>query len=127
MRKPNTRMIRVNDEIARELANIIRTEVKDPRIGSMTSVLKVETTPDLKYCKVFISVLGNDEDKESVMKGLKNAGGFMRHLLAERINLRNTPELMFKLDDSVEYAIRMDKLIREINASSSESRVEDNE
>ena len=54
MRKPNTRMIRVNDEIARELANIIRTEVKDPRIGSMTSVLKVETTPDLKYCKVFI-------------------------------------------------------------------------
>ena len=127
MRKPNTRMIRVNDEIARELANIIRTEVKDPRIGSMTSVLKVETTPDLKYCKVFISVLGNDEDKQSVMKGLKNASGFMRHLLAERINLRNTPELMFKLDDSVEYAIRMDKLIREINASSSESRVEDNE
>jgi len=124
MKKPNTRMIRVNDEIARELANIIRTEVKDPRIGSMTSVLKVETTPDLKYCKVFISVLGNDEDKQSVMKGLKNAGGFMRHLLAERINLRNTPELMFKLDDSVEYAIRMDKLIREINASS-ESRDED--
>ena len=108
MRKPNTRMIRINDELARELANIIR----------MTSVIKVETTADLKYCKVFISVLGNEEDKANVMKGLKNASGFMRHLLAERVNLRNTPELIFKLDDSVEYAIKMDKLIREISGES---------
>ncbi len=114
MRKPNTRMIRINDELARELANIIRTEVKDPRVSSMTSV----TTADLKYCKVFISVLGNEEDKANVMKGLKNASGFMRHLLAERVNLRNTPELIFKLDDSVEYAIKMDKLIREISGES---------
>ena len=118
MRKPNTRMIRINDELARELANIIRTEVKDPRVNSMTSVIKVETTADLKYCKVFVSVLGNDEDKANVMKGLKNASGFMRHLLAERVNLRNTPELIFKLDDSVEYAIKMDKLIREISGES---------
>ena len=118
MRKPNTRMIRINDELARELANIIRTEVKDPRVSSMTSVIKVETTADLKYCKVFISVLGNEEDKANVMKGLKNASGFMRHLLAERVNLRNTPELKFKLDDSVEYAIKMDKLIREISGES---------
>ena len=108
-------MVRVNDEITAELANIIRTDVKDPRISSMTSVLRVETTQDLKYCKVFISVLGNDEEKQSVMKGLKNASGFIRHLLAERINLRNTPELTFKLDDSVEYAIRMDKLIKEVS------------
>ena len=118
MRKPNTRMIRINDELARELANIIRTEVKDPRVSSMTSVIKVETTADLKYCKVFISVLGNEEDKANVMNGLKNASGFMRHLLAERVNLRNTPELIFKLDDSVEYAIKMDKLIREISGES---------
>ena len=118
MRKPNTRMIRINDELARELANIIRTEVKGPRVSSMTSVIKVETTADLKYCKVFISVLGNEEDKANVMKGLKNASGFMRHLLAERVNLRNTPELIFKLDDSVEYAIKMDKLIREISGES---------
>lgn len=118
MRKPNTRMIRINDELARELANIIRTEVKDPRVNSMTSVIKVETTADLKYCKVFVSVLGNEEDKANVMKGLKNASGFMRHLLAERVNLRNTPELIFKLDDSVEYAIKMDKLIREISGES---------
>ena len=124
MRKPNTRMIRVNDELHRELANIIRTEVKDPRIKSMTSVLKVETTSDLKYCKVFVSVLGNDEDKDSVMKGLKNASGFIRHLLADRLNLRNTPELVFKLDDSVEYAIRMDKLIKEVSGEGSGSENE---
>ncbi|MCI1958690.1 MAG: 30S ribosome-binding factor RbfA [Clostridia bacterium] len=118
-KKINTRMIRVNDEITKEIADIIRTEVKDPRIKSMTSVLRVETTSDLKYCKVYISVLGNDEEKESVMSGIKNAGGFIRHLLAERINLRNTPELIFKLDDSVEYAIKMEKLIKEISHESS--------
>jgi ribosome-binding factor A len=113
--KNNTRMIRINDEIQRELSNIIRSEVKDPRIGSLTSVIRVETTSDLKYCKVFISVLGNDEEKDGVMKGLKNAGGFIRHLLAERVNLRNTPELLFKLDNSVEYSVRMNKLINEIS------------
>ena len=111
--KGNTRISRINDEILRELSQIIRTEVKDPRIGTMTSIIRVETTQDLKYCKVFVSVLGNDEEKDSVMKGLKNAGGFIRHLLAERLNLRYTPELTFKLDDSVEYAVRMSKLIDE--------------
>ena len=113
--KNNTRMIRINDEIQRELSQIIRAEVKDPRIGSLTSVIRVETTSDLKYCKVFISVLGNDEEKDGVMKGLKNAGGYIRHLLAERINLRNTPELLFKLDNSVEYSVRMNALINEIS------------
>lgn len=113
--KGNTRISRINDEILRELSQIIRTEVKDPRIGTMTSIIRVETTQDLKYCKVFVSVLGNDEEKDSVMKGLKNAGGFIRHLLAERLNLRYTPELTFKLDDSVEYAVRMSKLIDELS------------
>lgn len=113
--KNNTRMIRINDELQRELSQIIRTQVKDPRIGSLTSVIRVETTSDLKYCKVFISVLGNDEEKDGVMKGLKNAGGYIRHLLAERVNLRNTPELLFKLDNSVEYSVRMNALINEIS------------
>ena len=114
--KKNNRMTRVNDEITRGLANIIRGELKDPRIGVLTSVLRVETTQDLKYCKVFISVLGNDEEKANVMKGLKSASGFIRHLLAERINLRITPELTFKLDDSVEYGIKMSKLIEKISS-----------
>ncbi|MCD8037428.1 MAG: 30S ribosome-binding factor RbfA [Clostridiales bacterium] len=113
--KKNNRMTRVNDEITKELANIIRAELKDPRIGVMTSVLRVETTQDLKYCKIFISVLGNDEEKANVMKGLKSASGYIRHLLAERINLRITPELIFKLDDSVEYGIKMSKLIEQIS------------
>ena len=113
--KNNTRMIRINEEVQRELANILRTEVKDPRIGSMTSVIRADVTQDLKYCKVYISVLGNDEEKANAMKGLKNAAGFIRHLLAERINLRVTPELIFKLDDSVEYSIKMSKLIDQIS------------
>ena len=113
--KRNNRMTRVNDEITKELGNIIRGELKDPRIGVMTSVLRVETTQDLKYCKIFISVLGNDEEKKEVMKGLKSASGYIRHLLAERINLRITPELMFRLDDSVEYGIKMSKLIEQIS------------
>lgn len=108
------RLTRINDELQKELSNIIRMDVKDPRICTMTSVLRVETTQDLKFCKVYISVLGNDEDKENVMKGLKNASGFIRHLIAERINLRITPQLIFKLDDSVEYAVRMNKLIDEV-------------
>ena len=75
--KNNTRISRINDEIMKEISQIIRSEVKDPRIGTMTSVIRVDTTADLKYCKVFVSVLGNDEEKQSVMKGLKNASGFM--------------------------------------------------
>ena len=113
--KRNTRTARVNDEILKEVAQIIRGELKDPRIGALTSVVHVDTTTDLKYCKIFISVLGNDEEKESVMVGLKNATGFIRRLVAQRINLRVTPELIFKLDESAEYAIHMNQLINEIS------------
>ncbi len=119
--KNNNRMTRINDEILKELSQIIRGEIKDPRVGVMTSVLRVDTTPDLKYCKVFVSVLGNEEEKDGVMKGLKNATGFIRRLLAQRVNLRNTPELIFKLDDSVEYSIRMSKLIDEISKGNTAS------
>lgn len=113
--KNNNRMIRINDEIKKEVSEIIRSQLKDPRIGVMTSVLKVETTNDLKYCKIYVSVLGDDEKKEEVMVGLKNASGFIRHLLAERINLRLTPQLNFILDDSLEYSIRISKIIEDIN------------
>lgn len=112
--KNNNRISRVNDEIMKELSQIIRFEVKDPRINAMTSVIRVDTTADLKYCKIFVSVLGNEEEKQSVMKGLKNASGFMRHLIAERVNLRFTPELQFKLDESTEYAIHMNQLIEQV-------------
>ena len=113
--KRNTRISRINDEILKELSQILRAELKDPRIGAMTSVIRVETTQDLKYCKAYVSVLGDKEEKESVMKGLKNAQGFIRRLIAQRINLRNTPEFIFKLDESAEYAIHMDQLIDQIS------------
>ena len=125
--KTNNRMTRINDEILRELSQILMTEVKDPRLGVMTSILRVDTTQDLKYCKVYVSVLGNEEEKKGVMEGLKNAGGFIRHLIAERVNLRNTPEFIFKLDDSVEYGIRMSKLIDEVSKGLSDKSGEENE
>ena len=113
--KTNNRLSRINDEIMKELSQIIRGELKDPRIGAMTSVIRVETTQDLKYCKVYVSVLGGDTEKENVMKGLKNASGFIRRLIAQRINLRYTPEFTFRLDESAEYAIHMEQLIDQIS------------
>ena len=122
--KANNRLSRINDEILKELSQIIRGELKDPRIGAMTSVIRVETTQDLKYCKVFVSVLGDEKEKENVMKGLKNAAGFIRRLIAQRINLRYTPEMLFKLDESAEYAIRMDQLINQIAKEREEREAE---
>ncbi len=122
--KNNTRISRINDEILKELSQIIRGEIKDPRVGVMTSVVRVETTTDLKYCKVYVSVLGDADQKASVMKGLKNASGFMRHLLAERVNLRVTPELMFKLDESAEYALHMNQLMDQISRQRKEREVQ---
>ena len=123
--KNQTRMSRVNDEIFKEVSQIIRGELKDPRIGAMTSVVRVETTQDLKYCKIYVSVLGDAAQKESVMKGLKNAGGFIPHLVAERVNLRVTPELSFKLDESAEYAVRMNQLMEQISKERKEREVRD--
>jgi ribosome-binding factor A len=115
MKKTNNRMIRINDAIAREISQILRADMKDPRIGTITSVLKVDTTNDLKYCKVYVSILGDDENKQEVMEGITHAAGYIRSLIAERINLRVTPELKFILDDSLEYSFKIDKIIRDIN------------
>ncbi len=108
-------MIRINDEIKKEVSTILRGELKDPRVGVITSVLKVDTTNDLEDCKIFVSILGDDEKKEEVMQVLNRASGFVRSLIAKRINLRVTPEIKFILDDSLEYSFKIDKIIREIN------------
>ena len=109
-------MIRINEEIKKELSDIIRQDLKDPRINqTMVSVLSVDTTNDLKYCKIYISVMGDEEQKKGAIEGLKSANGFIRREIARRINLRNTPELIFKLDDSIEYGIRLSKIIDDIN------------
>ncbi|MCI8805552.1 MAG: 30S ribosome-binding factor RbfA [Clostridiales bacterium] len=122
--KNNNRMIRINDEIKREVSEIIRSELKDPRIGLITSILKVETTNDLKYCKIYVSILGDDEKKGETIDGLKNASGFIRKQIAARVNLRNTPELKFILDNSLEYGFKISKIIDDINGSSDKNNME---
>jgi ribosome-binding factor A len=94
-----------------ELSNIIRGEIKDPRIHPMTSVVAVEVAPDLKTAKAYISVLGDEAAQQSTMAGLKSAEGYIRRALAKAINLRNTPEIKFILDQSIEYGIEMSKKI----------------
>lgn len=114
MRKNSVKNIRINSEVQREMSSIIREDLKDPRIHPMTSVMAVEVTPDLKFAKIFVSVLGNDEEKEKAMEGLKKSASFARHQLAKRMNLRNTPELTFVLDTSIEYGVTMSKKIDEL-------------
>lgn len=114
MRKGNIKNTRINSEVMKELANIIRGEIKDPRIAPMTCVTDVEVAPDLKTCKVYISVLGDEEKRKDTLAGLKSAEGYIRHQLADRLNLRNTPALTFILDTSTEYGIKMSKLIDEV-------------
>lgn len=101
-------------EVQRELSQIIRSEIKDPRIHPLTSVVAVEVTPDLKYCKTYISVLGDEEAGKATIEGLRSAASFVRRELAHRVNLRNTPEIKFILDQSIEYGVNMSKLIDEV-------------
>ena len=89
-------------------------EIKDPRINHMTSVTDVIVTPDLKYCKAFISVLGDEESAKDTLAGLVSATGYIRRELARSINLRNTPELTFVMDNSIEYGIEMSRKIDEV-------------
>lgn len=114
MRKNSIKNTRINGEVQRELSNIIRGEIKDPRIHELTSVVAVEVAPDLKTCKAYISVLGDEEAQKDTLAGLKSAEGFIRTRLAKTINLRNTPEIRFVLDQSIEYGVRMSKMIDDI-------------
>ena len=105
---------RINEELQRELSTLIRA-LKDPRVQqSMVSVTKVEATGDLRYAKVYISVLDKDKSKET-LKGLKSAGGFLRREIASRLQLRYTPELVFEEDDSIAYGAKMFDLLRSLD------------
>ena len=101
-------------EVQRALSEIIHGEIKDPRIHPMTSVVAVEVTPDLKYCKAYISVLGDQEAAAATVQGLKSAVGYVRRELARKVNLRNTPEVTFILDQPIEYGVKMSRLIDEV-------------
>lgn len=114
MRKNSIKNTRINGEVLKELSNIIRGEIKDPRINPLTSVVAVEVAPDLKTCKAYISVLGDEESQAKTLAGLKSAEGFIRSKLAKTVNLRNTPEIRFVLDQSIEYGVKMSKMIDEV-------------
>ena len=114
MRKNSIKNTRINGEVQKELSKIIREEIKDPRIHPMTSVMAVEVAPDLKTCKAFISVLGNEKAKQSTIKGLKNAEGYIRRELGQRLRLRHVPEMHFKATDSIEYSANISKILNDL-------------
>nr|WP_024838508.1 30S ribosome-binding factor RbfA [Clostridium sp. 12(A)] len=114
MRKNSIKNTRINMEVQREISQIIRLEIKDPRIHPMTTVVAVEVTPDLKFCKAYISILGDEEAGKATIEGLRSAEGYIRRELARRVNLRNTPEIKFILDQSIEYGVNMSRLIEEV-------------
>ena len=122
MRKNSNKNRRINGEVQKVISEAIRYS-KDPRISPFTSVMDVEVAPDLKTCKVWISVMGNDEDRERTAEGLKSAAGYIRSTLAKELNMRYTPELRFIMDDSIEYAINMSKKIDEVTARDNEARL----
>ena len=115
MRKNSIKNTRINGEVQRVLADIIRTEIKDPRIGELTSVVTVEVAPDLKTCKAWISVLGDEKVQSDTLAGLNSAEGFIRGQLARKLNLRNTPQIRFIMDQSIAYGVSMSKLIDDVN------------
>ena len=119
MRKNSIKNTRINGEVQRVLAEIIRGEIKDPRISPLTSVVAVEVATDLKSCKAWISVLGNEEAREATYQGLKSAEGFIKSKLAKTINLRNTPQITFVMDQSIEYGVNMSKKIDDVMAQDS--------
>ena len=126
MRKNSIKNIRLNSEVQKELASIIR-DVKDPRVSPWTSIIEVYVAPDLKTCKVWISVLGSEEDRDNTIKGLQSAAGYIRHELAVRMNLRNTPELTFISDTTTEYGVDMIHKIDEVIADDEARHVDSEE
>ena len=114
MRKNSMKNMRINEEVHRELSNIIRSEIKDPRINPMTSVVAVEVAPDLKSAKAYLSVLGDEKSQKDTLAGLTSAEGYIRRELAKSVNLRNTPQIRFIMDQSIEYGVNMSKMIDDV-------------
>jgi ribosome-binding factor A len=114
MRKNSIKNTRINGEVQKVLSEIIRGEIKDPRIHPLTSVVTVEVAPDLKTCKAYISVYGDEEAQQNTITGLKSAVGYIRRQLAKELNLRNTPEITFILDQSIAYGVSMSRKIDDV-------------
>lgn len=114
MPKNNNRLNRIDEELRKEISNIISFELKNPDVTGLISVTKVKITPDLKYAKVYISML-NSKNKEKTLEALKKSSGYIRSEIAKRINLRITPELVFEEDDSMEYGMKIDSILKDLN------------
>ena len=111
----NYRGGRINEEVKREVSNIIQNEIKDPRLTAMVSVTDVKVTRDLRYAKVFVSIFGkNDEEKNNTFVALKNASGYIRKEIGQRITLRYNPQIIFELDDSINYGMHIEELIQRV-------------
>ena len=122
MRKNSIKNTRINGEVQRVLAEIIRGDLKDPRISEVTSVVAVEVAPDLKTCKVWISVLGDEQVQADTLAGLNSAEGFIKNQLARKLNLRNTPQIRFIMDQSIAYGVNMSKLIDDVQGKVEQER-----
>lgn len=114
MPKNEARLNRINEELKKELSQVLNYELKNPNVTGMLSVTRVKITPDFKYAKVYVSIL-NSKNIKKTMEGLKESSGFLRSKLAKTINLRITPELVFELDDSLEYGARIDSILKDLN------------
>lgn len=111
----NYRGGRINEEVRREISVIIRDEIKDPRMTAMVSITAVKVTKDLRYAKVFVSIFGkNEEEKNETFAALKSASGYIRKEVSKRMNLRNTPQILFELDDSISYSMKIEELIEKV-------------
>ena len=112
----NHRGGRINEEMKKEISSIVQNDLSDPRITAMVSITSVDVTKDLKYAKVFISVYGDEMQKAKCIEGLKSSSGFLRKEVGSRIKMRHTPELIFELDNSIEYGLHISKILNEINS-----------
>lgn len=126
MRKNSIKNTMINSEVMRAVSEIIRSEIRDPRVAPVTSVTDAEVTTDLKYATIYISTLGEGEKLDKTMEALKQAAGFIRRELAKRVNLRNTPELRFVADTSLAYGMKMSRLIDEV-AHKDEEKTQDDQ
>ncbi len=111
--KNNNRQARIDEEFKKEISSIINYNLKEPKVTGMISVTRVKVTPDLKYAKVWVSIL-NSKNTDETLDGLAKSSGFIRSELAKRINLRYTPELSFVIDDSLEYGAKIDNILKNI-------------
>lgn len=113
MAKNDARLNRINEELKKEISRVLTFELKNPNITGLLSVTRAKITPDFKYAKVYVSIF-NSKNVDKTMQGLKDSAGFIKSQIARTINLRVTPEIIFELDDSMEYGARIDKILKDL-------------